>query len=166
MQCAAVVTASIAVCMDLYREKVSNGFICIICWLGMGLRQMGISETGVMQGILGGLIPMVILFPLFLGRMLGAGDIKLLAALGVIMGYPAILFCLWWALFFGAVISLAILVFCGDFSDRIRYFLFYFKKFLQTGKAEAYAKKGKRTENFHFTVPIFMAVLLYTGGFY
>lgn len=166
IQCTAVVAASIAVCMDIYREKVSNGFICIICWVGLGLRQMGISETGVIQGILGCIVPLVLLFPLFLGRMLGAGDIKLLASLGMLMGFPAILFCLGWALIFGAALSFAILIFCGDFLCRLQYFLFYVRKFLQTGKADAYRKEGKQVENFHFTVPIFMAVLLYTGGFY
>jgi len=98
--------------------------------------------------------------------MIGAGDIKLLSVLGGIMGVPDILICMIWSVIFGAVLSAAILIICGDLSRRLTYFTNYFKLYFRTGKRIPYRREGSRPEHIHFSVPVLMGVLLWIGGFY
>ena len=99
-------------------------------------------------------------------RMLGAGDIKLLSVLGSLMGPVKILNCMFYSFLIGAVLSAALMVSSGIFSQRILYLLRYLCGYLKTGKREPYYKSGMPPENYHFTVPIFQSALLYAGGVY
>ena len=107
-------------------------------------------------------IPLVVLGWLFYFRMLGSGDIKLFCVLGGIMGPVHILWCIWYAFLTGGLLSLAILILCGGFSQRIQYLV----KYIRTGERKAYYRNGTAWENIHFTVPVFMSVMLYAGGMY
>ena len=66
----------------------------------------------------------------------------------------------------GAVISLAILIFCGNPAERLRYLTSYLEDYLRTGIRKPYYHRGFALENFHFTIPVFMSVMLYAGGIY
>ena len=64
------------------------------------------------------------------------------------------------------LLSLAILILCGGFSQRIQYLVKYMKTYIRTGERKAYYRNGTAWENIHFTVPVFMSVMLYAGGMY
>ena len=93
-------------------------------------------------------------------------DIKLFCVLGGLMGPYHILWCMWYAVLAGAVLSLAILFFCGGFHQRFHYLEQYVRQLIETGKQSPYYRTGTAFENIHFTIPIFMSVMLYTGGIY
>lgn len=158
--------AGVAVLMDLYEMKIKNtwilisllaGFLYDICHGGWNGAAFFISGAG---------IPLVILGWLFYFRMLGSGDIKLFCVLGGIMGPVHILGCIWYAFLAGGLISLAILIFCGGFCQRIQYLAEYLNSYIRTGERKSYYRTGTAWENIHFTVPIFMSVMLYAGGMY
>lgn len=158
--------AGVSVIMDLCRMKVANGWILfslfsgfLMCFFQEGIR--GIGEFAA-----GAVFPVLILGVLFYFRMIGAGDIKLFCALGGIMGITDVFRCMLVSLFLGAGISLLILIFYGGICCRIRYFIRYFYDLMMTGNLKPYVKKGQSLENFHFTIPIFMSVMLYAGGVY
>ena len=111
-------------------------------------------------------MPLVILGWLFCLRMLGPGDIKVFCALGGIMGVTKILWCIWFSFLCGAVISLAVLLFYGELWKRMAYLMAYLISYFQTGIIKPYYRRENALENIHFTVPIFMSVMLYTGGLY
>ena len=52
------------------------------------------------------------------------------------------------------------------FSQRIQYLVKYMKTYIRTGERKAYYRNGTAWENIHFTVPVFMSVMLYAGGMY
>lgn len=158
--------SGMAMCMDFLMEKVVNGFICVIlltgfCWQ---MRQKGISGVG--EGILGILVPWILLMPLFYFRMLGAGDIKLFSGLGSFLGAAAILKLVLCSLFLGGLLSLAFLISCGNFKERLSYFFSYLYEYYRNRRLHSYMERGSQPENFHFTVPVFLSVMLYVGGFY
>lgn len=76
----------VAVFMDLKWEKVFNfwilgGWVC-----GVVLHLIS-GEMYSWRSFIGGtLTPIFLLFPLFIGKMLGTGDIKMFAVLGSVMG--------------------------------------------------------------------------------
>ena len=107
------------------------------------------------------------LFRNYLFHMIGAGDIKLLCALGGIMGPRTVMECIVYSLLAGAGISLAILISTGGIRRRFLYLYQYMNEFYCTGEIRPYYRKGMSfPENFHFTVPIFLSAVLYAGGVY
>lgn len=158
--------SGIAMCMDFLIEKVVNGFITVILLTGFFWQ---IWENGIMGILIGGtgfLLPCIVLMPLFYFRMLGAGDIKLICSLGIFLGISNVFQLILCSLFLGGLLSFAFLISCGNFKERFFYFFNYVYEYSQTKVLCAYKKKGKQVENFHFTVPIFLSVMLYVGGFY
>ena len=156
----------VAVLMDLYEMKIKNIWILFSLLTGLGYDLCRGGWNGAAFFISGAGIPLVVLGWLFYFRMLGSGDIKLFCALGGLMGPLHILWCIWYAFLAGGCLSLAILIFCGGFSQRIQYFFEYLKAYVRTGIRKSYYRTGNAWENIHFTVPIFMSVMLYVGGMY
>lgn len=155
-----------AVCMDLVSEKIDNRLILWGWLLGLGY-QLGVSQMkGFREFLMGASLPVFLLLFLFLFRMLGPGDIKLFSVLGGLMGSQAVIFCIFYSFLFGAIISMAFLVACGNFVQRLSYFSHYISYCIQTKKRIPYYLPGSRLENIHFTVPVLMGVMLYVGGFY
>lgn len=158
--------AGIAVLMDLYEMRIKNSWIICSFIAGLIYSIWSGNRHGVVQFVLGTAVPIVLLGWLFYFRMLGTGDIKLFCVLGGLMGPYHILWCMWYAVLAGAVLSLAILFFCGGFHQRFHYLEQYIRQLIETGKQSPYYRTGIAFENIHFTIPIFMSVMLYTGGIY
>ena len=161
-----LVIAFLGACMDVRNEKIANGAIVIFIFIGLIYQTTIHGVVGIVEYLKGAGVPLLLLFVLFVFRMLGPGDIKLLSALGGIMGIGAILKCIVLSFIFGAILAIAILVLCGNLGQRIRYFIEYITRFLQTKEIAAYYRPGMQMENFHFSIPIFMSIILYVGGIY
>lgn len=163
---ALVMFTTVAVCMDLDRQKIDNQWIFLgwIAGFSYQIIRRGLRGAGIF--FLGSAVPVLLLYLLFWFRMLGAGDIKLLSVLGGFMGPVAVTVCIGYSLVFGAVLSLAVLILCGNFLSRLRYFTGYLKRITTTKQVVPYMVRGKRMENIHFSIPILMGVLLFAGGFY
>lgn len=78
-------TSVIAVLSDVKYGKISNRLVFPMFAFGILWRCSEAGLDGLLGGVLGGGLPLV-LYPFFIMRMLGAGDIKLLMALGVWVG--------------------------------------------------------------------------------
>ncbi len=150
--------------MDLKREKVSNcwilfGAILGICW---GICCFGIA--GILRFTVGFLFPLILMYPLFYIRALGAGDLKLLAIVGGFLGAREIFGCVIFSFCSGACLALIILIVRRNLAERLHYFFQYFRNLIQTGEMLPYGKPGIQPENFHFTVAILLGVLFWLGG--
>lgn len=158
--------AGMAVLMDFLMERVVNSFICLGFLIGFCCQIIRNGYVGSFFFAAGIIIPFMLLLPLFYFRMLGAGDIKLFSVLGGILGYQAVLKVMFCSFFLGGILSFAFLISCGNLRERLSYFFNYLYMYYETGNVRSYKQKGKRAENFHFTVPVFLGVMLYAGGFY
>lgn len=161
-----ILIAGIAMIMDLRWMRVENSWILCSMVSGLLFQLQTHGIYGLLYFLTGAVYPLCVLGVLFYFRMLGAGDIKLFCTLGSIMGMKTIGKCMAVSFILGAGISLLILIFYGDFRQRIQYFFNYIRDYLSTGEVKPYLQKGMTLENFHFTVPVFMSVLLYAGGVY
>lgn len=155
-----------AAVMDLQRMKVDNLWIVLSLILSFLWRIFYLGKAGLPEYFAGTLFPIIVLGGLFCFRMIGAGDIKTFCALGSLMGIKSVFMCMVYSFLIGGVFSLIFLVLYGDIRGRLQYFLQYFQWFFSAGNIRPYYQKGLSLENFHFTVPIFMSVMLYAGGVY
>ncbi len=155
-----------AVLMDLATGRIPNFWLCSGWLCGLLYQCLTAGKQGAGRFAAGSLLPLVLLWGLFYFRMLGAGDVKLLSVLGGIMGVPAVLSCIIWSMIFGAVLSAGVLIICGNFLQRLKYFTTYFKIYRRTGQRTPYRRAGERPENIHFSVAVLMGALLWIGGFY
>ena len=93
-----VVISAMAVWMDFRDTSVDNGWILFSFVTGFLIQ---ITERGLKGGVIfltGVAVPVILLGILFVFRMLGAGDIKLLCALGGIMGPRTVTECIFYSL--------------------------------------------------------------------
>ena len=161
-----VAVAGIAMIMDIRTGKVDNGWIIFSMSVGLFVCIWQKNITGIGFFIMGSVMPLFLMI-LFAFGMIGAGDIKLFCALGGIMGCESIIKCIFISFLTGAGISAALLIFNHNFCERILYFIEYVKCTVSTGKISSYRRKSiAAPENFHFTIPVFISVLLYAGGIY
>lgn len=156
--------------MDLAREKVDNHFILFGLLLGFLYQVCTCGLRGFVIFVVGIGIPVLFLYILFFFRMLGSGDIKLFSVLGGFIGPYSIAKCIFVSFICGAVISVIVMLLCGNFISRLKYFTNYMNKLLVTENLWSseevipYYRPGKRMENIHFTVPILMSMVIYAGG--
>ena len=161
-----VAVAGVSVIMDIRTAKVDNGWIRFSMFMGMFICvwQKGIAGLGYF--VMGSVTPLFLII-LFVFGMMGAGDIKLFCALGGILGPGAVLKCIFSSFIAGACIAAVLLIIHRNFCERILYFIRYAETTVTTGKITPYRKGNiSAPENFHFTVPILVSVLLYAGGIY
>lgn len=161
-----MVLATVAACMDLVSERIDNRLILFGWVLGLGYQIGHLGSAGIPVFLVGALAPVLLLYLLFYFRMLGAGDIKLFSVLGGFMGPAAILKCVAVSFILGAVLSVGFVLVCGNLMSRLWYFANYLNRVFTTKKVIPYYLPGKRMENIHFSIPILMGVMIYTGGFY
>ena len=102
--CLVLTVATGAVWMDLRTRRIANEWI-ITAWIAGLVTQLiryGAAGAGIF--LFGMLFPILALYILFYFHMLGAGDIKLLSAVGGFLGVPAILKCMIVSFLSGAVL--------------------------------------------------------------
>ena len=160
----AVILMLPAIDSDLRAEKVENSWLLVSAAL---IAAMKLIRHGweALPGMAGGfVIPVILLWPLFRIRALGAGDSKLLAVLGLMMGPRDILCCLIRTFLAGGVIAVPVLLFSGIGEERLRYLTGYVEHSLKTGVLPPYRKEGCTPGHIHMTVPVFLSVLLWAGG--
>ena len=184
--------AGVCVYYDYHTGKISNYFILAGYGAGLVLSIIGISEIRLLDfsflpffhrlasAFLGGILPLLLMWPLFHYRIIGAGDIKLLSSIGCIVGTYRVIPFLVASIFAGGAIALLLAIGCTgvkpvlnnlvSYAETVRQdggFRMSYRDYLRmkTGAGPVKDRLMRPAESeFHFTVPILMAALLYAGG--
>jgi len=82
----AIMIAGIACITDLRSRRISNRLVVTGLGLGLVLNLLLGGWAGLGWSLLGGLLGLALFFPFFALGGMGAGDVKLLACLGAILG--------------------------------------------------------------------------------
>lgn len=117
---------------DLRTRRIPNALVLYGMVLGLALRAMASpqaellpgSGSSLMAGLLGGLAGLGLLLPMYLLRALGAGDVKLMAMVGVWLGAQGVLYATLWTLLAGGVLSLAAALMTGTLRQVSRNLVF------------------------------------------
>lgn len=97
--------AAWAVRDDLLFHRISNRLNGSLLCVGFAIRILGGGWTGIEQSLLGVLVGLACLLPFYMLRAMGAGDVKLLAATGALLGPYDIWIAALCTLLIGAVLA-------------------------------------------------------------
>ncbi|WP_041419839.1 A24 family peptidase [Shewanella violacea] len=131
-----------AIVMDLYKEKIPNKLCLLAIFSGFAINAYYAQLEGVLMAFFGFALAFIILFPTFLFRILGAGDIKLMMGIGALMGPDLLVASLAYGIVAGAGTSLLLIIWKTGFSGLAktlkRYWdCFYLRSYFKPEPGEA-----------------------------
>jgi prepilin peptidase CpaA len=104
----ALATAFIAAYFDIRWRRIPNWLVLASLVVGLAGNLWLRGGTGLLLSLGGLLFASLIYFPLYLLKGIGAGDVKLMAALGAILGVKPWVWILLFAAIFGAIAGLVL----------------------------------------------------------
>lgn len=151
------------------QEKVPNILILVGLVLGLVYRWQG-GEPDIMDILSGILLPVLLFWPLFLVKAMGAGDIKLMSVMGLYMGWRDLLWAIAFAIIFAAVAGLVKSMVGRDLLERLRYMVRFVMGLLQQIRVKGseippYLNgEEKDTGKIHFAVALLLGGVVVMGG--
>lgn len=101
---------TLALINDLRENKIRNIITMPTALLGLVLNLAEGGGAGLMVAVIGWLVPILALIIFYLIKVMGAGDIKLFAAIGAVMGLPFTVGSFVISIYFGGVVALVLLI--------------------------------------------------------
>lgn len=168
---------SAAVYTDYRRGIVPNWIIVFGIVSGLFKSFINGGLEGFLFGIAATVLPIVLLYVIFMIGALGAGDLKLFSVVGSFLGVKGVLVSLCIAFVIGAIISIIKMIRYHNFKERIYYFISYIADVVRSGKWTLYDIRQNEnstkslSEDFpkhkiHFSMPILFGTILYMGGIF
>ncbi len=158
-----LILLSVAAVSDLQFSRIPNQWILTGLAAGVLCRILSWTSFGWGGFSLGMLIPFLICWIPFRMGAMGAGDVKLLVALGALNGGQDIFWCIFFSFLFAAGISLGRLLSLRQFKASLAQLFFYFQSFFSTGKAGFYEGRYEKGHTIHFAVPVLLGYILWLG---
>jgi prepilin peptidase CpaA len=149
---------------DAKSFRIPNAIIATGVALGIALNSSLPEGLGFSAAALGMLVGLVGLFPLYLLRIWGAGDVKLMAVVGAFLGVPDLLGSLLISLLVGGI--LAVLVALQRRTGRLlienlRYAVYQLLFSLQTRSANAVEAPASSAGKVAYAIPILLGTAAY-----
>lgn len=148
---------------DLFFEKIPNGFILFGLAAGLAYRIWLLRDLNFLGLIVGILLPIFLFWPLFLIRAFGAGDLKLMAVMGIFFGIKENLCAIGVAIFVAGIAACIKLFIKGGGRERFGYLAEYMKMILLQRKLPSERNKY-RTGDEEQSSRIHFAAALLVGG--
>ncbi len=154
----------IATAFDLCVDKVPNKVIICGYITALGYQFVMLGMKGMYVFLTGAILPIIMLYLLFLMGALGAGDIKLLSVIGAVTGVPIILRIILVSLIAGAVVSCYQMIICRQLRRRCNRFLQYVILCINSKKILFYSTLEEPGGTIHFTGCILFAFIILAAG--
>lgn len=166
----------LGVFQDIRSFKIRNYTIIIGLTTGIlfSVKEVGLKEIYIF--LIAMIIPVIILFPLFLFKVLGAGDIKLFSVVGCYLGISTVIQVIIISFFTGAILSTFYIIRTKSLYKRISHFKEYISKIKEEYRESLtaskisitnlkiipyYQKEEDKAEGvIHFSIAIFLAYII------
>lgn len=145
---------SLALYQDIKIQKIKNIVTFPIALTGFAVNFLQWGPVGTLVSLKGWLVPVAVLIVFYYINVMGAGDIKLFAAIGAVMGLRFAMYSFVYSVFAGGVIAVMLLIFRKQFKEKMRRVFDYLKYTLFTGQLSIYSRKGDISSKFIFSTAI------------
>ncbi len=119
---------------DAYRRRIPNMLTISGALIGMGCQYWRHGGDGLISGLSGLCTGLFLFFPFFAAGLMGAGDVKMMAAVGAFLGWPDSLLAAGLTLGLGAVLALVLLAVRGGLMAYLRRYGIMAQTLLVTGQ--------------------------------
>jgi prepilin peptidase CpaA len=141
---------------DFRTYRIDNRIIAVFLAVGVLTSLMQGGLNGLLSSLLGASLPVLLLFWLYLLRMMGAGDIKLFCTIGSVAGSGFVLWCIAWSFLAGGLMAIAIMLARRNVRQRFRYLGSYLKTCFLSASIPEYFEISDKSDGakFHFSLAI------------
>ncbi len=152
----------LAAYFDLKCYRVPNWLIISSTVMCIGLKCVVDGQLAAGRCFFDSGIVFAVVGPLFILKVLGAGDLKVLMVVGMFVGWRDGLIIFLLSLVMGAVVAAIQMSIYGVWGKRFRYLNVYIKRLKETGKITAYEDYSKKKEHqyIHFACIISAAAFI------
>ena len=119
----------------------------------------GLICSKFLDSLYGMLIPLV-LFPLYALKMLGAGDVKALCAIGAVVGFKLSIMTMLLTFVSGGIIAVIFIICNKNFKERFKYLFTYLKMCFFSKQILKYDFGGGQRSYFRFSYAITAGTIL------
>ncbi|MEW5768540.1 MAG: prepilin peptidase, partial [bacterium] len=105
---------------DLLYRKIYNHATITAILIGLGINAIYFGYSGLTNSLLGLAIGFFPFFIIFLLGGIGAGDVKLMAAIGALKGFPFIIWAIIYTALSGGIISIVVMIWYGTLLSTLR----------------------------------------------
>ena len=144
---------------DLWKGKIPNVLMMTGCLCGTVSFALTDRIAGLMQSAAGLLLPVVLLWPCFRLRILGAGDIKMLAMAGSFLGPAGIWRCMSMSFLAGGILAAALILSRKNLKRRFAVLWDYLLNGLRSGEWTVYTGREDGSSLMHFSLPVLCGIL-------
>ena len=141
---------------DIKGFKIKNKVVFPVTVIGL---LYGLLCSNFLTCLCGMLIPLI-LFPLYALKMLGAGDVKALCAIGSLLGFKLSVMTMLLTFISGGVIALCFMLLNRNFLDRFKNLFRYFKVSVFMRTIDTYDYGGGEKSYFRFSYAITAGTIL------
>lgn len=113
----------VAALIDLRRNRIPNWLTYSLLLVGLTLQAAFLGIEGFLSGLSGAAVGLVLLLPFFLTGGMGAGDVKLMAAVGAFIGIKPVLLACAISLLLAGAYALLLVALNGQLSSFMQRYL-------------------------------------------
>lgn len=112
---------------DVKNKEIANSLSGVILFLGIGVNFLPSIPSHLVNSLVGMGVGFVLLFVIYVVTGLGAGDVKLMAAIGSVVGVKVVLDIIFYSFIISGFFSLGYLLYRGGLRDMLlRFGRFFF----------------------------------------
>lgn len=134
------------------KNSITYGFMLIGLTVNLAMEGIG----GLVFSLQGIILPAACLFALYIIKIIGAGDVKLLCAVGAVMGAAFTLYATICSFICGGFIAWGLILARNNASERFNHLILYLKSCFLTMEILQYTdfEDSQGGGNFHFSIAI------------
>lgn len=117
---AVLACAGIAAVIDLRTRRIPNSLTASAALLGLGLAAAGWTDVSLGSAVLGLVLGTALMLPGYRFGGTGAGDVKMLGAMGTMLGGPAVILAFLYTAIAGGVIAILVAAHRRRLSETLR----------------------------------------------
>lgn len=137
----------LALINDIKSHKIKNLIVFPFMIAGLITNYFESGLNGLIDSLIGTFVPLAALMILYVLRMLGAGDIKLLGAIGAVMGLEFVVFAAFYSFLAGGAIAVLLMIYRKNGLQRFKHLWNYIKTCFLTFSLHPYDDSGNPVDH-------------------